>query len=113
MGEVGIGVGAGAGGRGRRTNAGGDQTAKNVGTPRTMTRFELGVFGASAGFAGSGDLARPSLRPRTHVFRGLVGHDARAVEEEAHGVHLERLAGAEGVEDLARGGWGAGGDREA
>ena len=108
---MGIGVGAGAGGRGRRTNAGGDQTAKNVGTPRTMTRFELGVFGASAGFAGSGDSARPSLRPRTHVFRGLVGHDARAVKEEAHGVHLERLAGAEGVEDLARGGWGAGGDR--
>lgn len=37
----------------------------------------------------------------TYVLGGLCGVDARAVEEEAHGVGLQRLAGAERVEDLA------------
>jgi hypothetical protein len=40
----------------------------------------------------------------THVLRGHVRVHALPVEEEAHGVRLKRLARAERVEDLSRGG---------
>ena len=47
-----------------------------------------------------GRLARGAGRG-TYVLRGVGGVDSRAVEQEAHGVGLQRLARAEGVEDLA------------
>ena len=37
----------------------------------------------------------------TYVLGGLRGVNARAVEQKAHGVRLQRLARAERVEDLA------------
>ena len=37
----------------------------------------------------------------TYVLGGLRGVNARAVEQKAHGVGLQRLARAERVEDLA------------
>ena len=60
------------------------------GTPRDLIRVRerAGEAGGGAGRA-------------TYVLRGLVGVDSRAVEQEAHGIGLQRLARAEGVEDLA------------
>ena len=70
---------------------------------RTTADLNVGTRCTDFGFPRGQDLILARRRGGgAHLLGGLMGVDALAVEEEAHGAGLEGLAGAERVEDLRR-----------